>query len=684
MDSADDPGSNPPPASGWYRRTKTFFAHLWTFGTRSVVFALSVASFVLLAIPLYSALFDRGFVIGEFSVPEELHKKGITSGVIGRLFFDRIAEMQAVARSAVTQSQLGAQTFGSEATSSKVTDIKLPGADVSLTALVNQLRELVGPRDTRIVGEIVVTKNGPAPEYRLRAHASGGDNWVESKDGPDVDALVKEIAERLVQRFDPLVAAFYYFRTPQDDSPKPASKDEPPESNLDRAINFANGFHSHDKRQQAWALLLRGLAWREKGANPAETRASLCAAIDLDPSFIPAWRILAGSLHDDGDRDQALDLARRLARTQPKEPEGYRQLGALRDDCSAGDERLTEAVGFFTQAIQLGRRRSEPDFLSGVDYAGFLYNWYQPVPSPKPERFVNYMDLAEIYLREAQARAPDEPSIYTTWARILAHPQDAMRGGPEPYVSESERKARQSRLLDAELKAKYALVRDSSSASANLAMAEVLTDQGAELRNESLQASRENPDEHPDDAAVGDKFKKARDILEKARSDATTPDYDAIYARALAGAGAFPEAEKILNEADADEDAPRHIIEWVRGEMLYNQKRYADALAHLKRAENVRTCGPRSNLVRNLIANIEAELSKQPPAASGQSAASPRKRTPAASSASERQAESLPQPKPACAQWKEPEAEEPSPWYCAWGKWVGYCDIYASAGPALP
>jgi hypothetical protein len=394
MKSAHHFQSNPAPAMSWYERTKTFLAHLWTFGTRTAVLVISVASFFLLAIPLYSVVFDQSFVIGEFSVPDELQKKGVTSAVVGRLFFDHIAEMQRVARSAVTQSQLDSQTFGSEAATANVTDIKLPGADVSLTALVSQIRALVGPKNTRIVGEI--TKNEGETGYKLRAHANGGETWVEYKDGTDVESLIKEIAGRLVERFDPLVAAFYYFRTPKEDNPKPDPSGNPPESNLDRAINFADGFHSQDKRQQSWALLLRGLAWRQKG-NSEETRASLCAAIALDASFIPAWRILASSLRDDGAVGQAAYLARRLVRTQPNEPEGYRQLGSLRGDCMAGDAERTKAVGFFKRALELESRQKKRDHLSGVDYAQFLYTWYQPVPvrSQKPDDFVDYMKLAE-------------------------------------------------------------------------------------------------------------------------------------------------------------------------------------------------------------------------------------------------------------------------------------------------
>lgn len=662
MLSAGDPVPHRP--RGWFQRTKAFLSHAWTFGSRTLVLVVSIVSVFLLAIPLYSAVFDRSFVIGEFSVPEELQKKGLNSAVVGRLFFDRIAEMQRVARSAVTQSQLDSKTFGSEAATANVTDIKLPGADVSLTAVVSQIRALVGPKNTRIVGEI--TQNEGETGYKLRAHASGGENWVEDKDGADVEALIKEIAGRLVERFDPLVAAFYYFRTPNDDKLKPQPSGNPPESNLDRAISFADGFHSQDKRQQSWALLLRGLAWREKG-NSEETRASLCAAIELDASFIPAWRILAASLRDDGAVGQAAYLARRLVRTQPNEPEGYRQLGSLRGDCMAGDAERTKAVAFFKRALELERARKKPDHLSGVDYARFLYTWYQPVPvrSEKSKDFVNYMDLAETYLREAETYASAEPSVYTTLARILTHPHDEVSTEPQPALSESELKAGhasiQSRLLEAELKAKYGLGLDSTSGDANLTVGEVLTDEAVELRNRLLQTRKSDLDDIPDEPTARDKFAKAKTSLEEARAHGADSSSlsDALYARALAGAGELALAEKVLNEADDDDS---HVVEWVWGEMLYNQKRYSEAHAHLTKAEKLRSCGPRSNVVRNLIARIEAQSGAEHSAIPERALAKVSKKTPVAATAVDAaQIKALSEIKPACPNWHEPEDEEPSP-----------------------
>ncbi|MBV9065273.1 MAG: hypothetical protein JO004_05840, partial [Methylobacteriaceae bacterium] len=317
--------------------------------------------------------------------------------------------------------------------------------------------------------------------------------------------------------------------------------------------------------------------------------------------------------------------------------------------------------------LELERGQKKPDHLSGVDYAQFLYTWYQPVPvaSQKSKDFVNYMDLAETYLREAETYAPGEPSVYTTLARILTHPQDEVSTEAQPALSESEVKARyasiQSRLLEAELKAKYGLVLDSTSSVANLTMGEVLTDQAAELRNRLLQTSKSDLDDIPEEPTARDKFAKAKKSLEEARAHGadTSSLSDALYARALAGAGEFALAEKVLAEADDDDS---HVVEWVWGEMLYNQKRYSEAHAHLTKAQTLRSCGPRSNVVRNLIARIEAQSDREHPAMPEHASTNVSKKISVATAPAEaEQVKALSEVKPACPSWNEPDDEEPSP-----------------------
>lgn len=628
MNAAGDPDPKQAAATGWFPRVTRLAGVFWKFSTRA-----ALAAFVLLLlIPLKSAIFDRSFVVGEFSVPDELQKSGVTSGVVGRLFFDRVAEMQRVANSAVAESHFGARAFDADDSASKVADLRLPGADISLVSLISQIRALLRIQDTKIVGEIVVAKKAPEITYLLRAHATGGDVWVESEEGRDVTTLVNVIATRLVERFDPLVAGFYYFRTPKPDK-----------SNLDAAIGFAEGFHAKDPAQQAWALVLRGLAWREKQGNPDDIRTSLCGAIERDRSFIPAWRILAESLRTKPYLAQAQDLALRLIHSQPNEPEGYRQLGALRRDCMAGPEQEREARQFLDRAIELGARpgRGEPDYLSRVEYARFLYTWYKEPPplSPGSPRTSDAMDASEQHLTQAQTIAPNEPSIYVAWARTLGHP----RNNDSPS-------ARRSRLLDAELKARYALTQDSTSTLANAAMAELLTDEAVE-QHKYLSGER-----------FREKLIRAKEYLEAPRRSAVPSEsfYEAIYARALAGLGEFAQAEKVLAQFE-DKTLTYYLPEWVRGEMLYNQRHYEEALVHLKRAESARTCGPRSNVVHDLITRIESELAAQRPAKTGPSLAM-RTSVDAASPAPVHEATPLPEPEPACPGWQKLQGDELSPW----------------------
>jgi tetratricopeptide (TPR) repeat protein len=637
MSSADNPKPEQASTGGWYLRLSGVVTHAWKFSTRAT-FAVLV---LLLIIPLYSAVFDKSFVIGEFSVPDELQKKGATSGVIGRRFFDHIADMQHYANSAVAESHFGPQAFASAGASSKVTDIKLPGADISLVSLISQLRALLHIQDTKIVGEVVISKNAPEVTYVLRAHATGGDVWVEAEEGTDIDAVIRTVATRLVERFDPLVAGFYYFRNPE-------------KRDLDRAIGFAEGFHSTDKRQEAWALVLRGLAWRDKQKDSQQTRVSLCNAIDRDRSFTPAWRILARTLREDDDIARARHLALRLVQHQPDEPEGYRQLGSLRRDCMAGPEQEQQAESLFKRAIGLGAER-ETDSLSLVDYARFRYEWYRPEPSGEVPGY----DAMGDHLKAARSMARDEPSVYTTWARALAHPRSP---------GESRTAGDLSRLLDAELKAQYALTRDSTSAFANFAMGELLTDKGVE-RHKYRDV---------------DSFTKAKDFLETSRRGVVHPELleDPLYARALAGAGDFFPAEEILKDIEAKAKArggsPNPVAEWVYGEMLYNQDRYEEALAHLNAAENVRTCGPRSNVVRSLITIIENKLANQPPANTDESEPMRAKlvahsmvtrRSAATGRPAKREVKELPTAEPACPGWEQLTGDELSPWWPARPGW---------------
>jgi hypothetical protein len=212
-------------------------------------------------------------------------------------------------------------------------------------------------------------------------------------------------------------------------------------------------------------------------------------------------------------------------------------------------------------------------------------------------------------------------------------------------------------LLEAELKARYALTRDSTSAFANFVMGELLTERGVEQHEYKHVGS----------------FIRAKDFLDNSRRSAVHPEFleAPMYARALAGAGDYFAAENILTDLEKKGplNSPNYLAEWVHGEMLYNRGLYEEALAHLKAAETVRTCGPRSNVVRDLITKIEKKTN-QPPA-NGKQVASKETEQVKASMVTGLSAakgeppknlvEPLPKTAPACPSWKELVGDELSP-----------------------
>jgi len=533
---------------------------------------------LLLVFSLKPLVFDHSFVIGEFSVPDEFKTIGISSETIGHQLFERIAEIQRVAKAAVAEKNLSVQEFESNQGVAKLADVKLPGADINVAFMINQLRSFLRIGDTKIIGELGVTKSATAAEFELRAYVSGTEIWSTITRGQELRNVVAELADKLVEHFDPLSAGFFILRRPSANG-----------SNLEHVIQITDRIQPKNQQEAAWTLTLRGMGWREKQQSAERTYASLCGAIAVDPTFTPAWRILAGSLRDNGELDVAKDLALRLIRSRPRDPEGFRQLAAVYNDCLDGPEKPPAEI-FFEQALTLGDGR----YLTFVDYGRWLYTHFE---SDRPR----YLDLAAQYFERARALAPNEPSVYTNLARALGHPR---------LGKKKEQNEIAARHMKAEMATRAALALDEHSPFANFVMGELLTD-------EAVAEHRYNDKERK-------KFAEALDYLQKSRNAATFPEttYEAFFARAKAGQGDFDSAAQVLHAMQQPPRKPSYVIEWVYGEMLYNRAAQpaaekeallTEAVSHLRLARSLHACGARADVIRNLIVRIEKELENQYP-----------------------------------------------------------------------
>jgi hypothetical protein len=547
-----------------------------------------VGTALVVAVTAKAVVFDRTFKIGDFTIPAAEAQHGPTSAAIGRMLIERISEIQRGAKAAVAERQLGVQAFESVDAVAKIADPKF-GAVGSVAA--SYVRGWLGIEQTLIVGDLFVeSQDSETKKYVLHAYVRGEENWCEDASGPSLKKAVEKLGTCIVERLDPLSAGFYYLHNA-------TSLDK----TLQRTLELADRFQSKDEKQSIWALLLRGMAWRDKTGHAADVRANLCEVIARDPSFTPAWRILANSLRADGAYGYAEDLGLRLVHLRPDEAEGYRQLGSLRVECMADEKQEAEARRFFEHVIALAGHESK-DYLTHVDYARWLYSHYEPgkryVPAETegtvPQK-ADYLEAAAAYLDKASQLAPDQESIYTNWARVLGYPR------PGVQYDKAEMKLKHVlNQMDGREKTSYPPF-------AGFVMGELLTDEAVER--------------HQYKAGDVEKFKKAQSYLATVTRAASWGEaqYEALYARGLGGEGKYDAALQQVARFKNPRNQYYFLVEWVRGEILYNQSLQTrdktlltTALQHLNSSRNLRSCGARADAVRDLIRIVETELEKKP------------------------------------------------------------------------
>ena len=109
----------------------------------------------------------------DISVPSALQEQGVTGNVIAQQILDHITEIDSVAGSKKQKAEISGFDLDSTMPS-----INLPVGGFNLTALVSELRQLLGYTETIITGEVFVDgaskgdKDGPV-KYGLRLKMTG-------------------------------------------------------------------------------------------------------------------------------------------------------------------------------------------------------------------------------------------------------------------------------------------------------------------------------------------------------------------------------------------------------------------------------------------------------------------------------------------------------------------------------
>ena len=283
-------------------------------------------------------------VIDTISVPKDLEADGYTSVTMGQRIIDAVTQ---ISRDAAMTRRIGIYTLSEvDPLEPESADYESPGrghswdsasaftltsdeplkkydvsvSGVSLTTVILHLRELFGVSDTRISGEITAEhpsaagvrgkdEKSPPKKFSIRLRINDkGHVQYEAEATDKLETLVEQAALKLVERFQPLDAAYYsYYKR-----------------DFDNALRIVHAYFAEQtKNERQWASNLLGLieharyeydeARAEKGYDNAI--AVFNGLRTSDPKFAPALYNLSFVLIDKGKKrlkDEDREVARAL------------------------------------------------------------------------------------------------------------------------------------------------------------------------------------------------------------------------------------------------------------------------------------------------------------------------------------------------------------------------------------
>jgi tetratricopeptide (TPR) repeat protein len=314
-------------------------------------------------------------VIDTISVPKDLEADGYTSVTMGQRIIDAVTQ---ISRDAAMTRRVGIYTLSEvDPLEPESADYESPGrghswdsasaftltsdeplkkydvsvGGLSLTTVILQLRELFGVSDTRISGEITAEhpsaagvrgkdEKSPPKKFSIRLRINDkGHVQYEAEATDKLETLVEQAALKLVERFQPLDAAYYsYYKR-----------------DFDNALRIVHAYFAEQtKNERQWASNLLGLieharyeydeARAEKGYDNAI--AVFNGLRTSDPKFAPALYNLSFVLIDKGKK-RLKDEDREVARAMLSQAYEVAREGITIDE--AADRAARErAVGYAT------------------------------------------------------------------------------------------------------------------------------------------------------------------------------------------------------------------------------------------------------------------------------------------------------------------------------------------------
>jgi tetratricopeptide (TPR) repeat protein len=378
-----------------------------------VVNVAMIAAAALALVVIGKTALRPATVIDAIGVPKELEERGYTSAVVAQRLIDEIIRIGAAAASLNDRAAFSSLPF-----ENKIPKIDVPVAGMSLATFVAQLRELVGIVDTRIGGEVTLERSpdaagkegrAPAPMLSLRLRITDKGTVHVGEPAGRLDALLQPAALQLVERFDPYIAASYYYVTDDFD-------------NAQRMVQrLLDSGKAHDRRlginlrglialaqqryQEALAVFTDLVEAEPRAIGPRLNRSAALLAMGMaEPTREGAQPQFEGAL---ADALAALALTAPDAKTERQKREiALAQTAAGEALWRMNDPaKFDEALDRFQRAVAADRKYARAYYLEAQIH-----------------RARNERAEAAALLAHAVDVDPNDPDIYdtyTTWGEVL-------------------------------------------------------------------------------------------------------------------------------------------------------------------------------------------------------------------------------------------------------------------------
>ena len=323
---------------------------------------------------IYKELNKDTVIIEPFQVPLELERQNITGQAIVNKLIDHIEVIKENADTNYQGLDFKPILFDSQL------EIVIPGSGISLKSLLQNVKNFLGRKQTRITGEVVLNNK----KLDLTIRVFGEPSKTFSGELDDLDEILKNASRYVLKYTQPYVLAYDLYYNYQ--------------GHKDEALEMIQYTLTHEPRDDdPMAYTLDGyIKWDEK--NFDESIKLYKKAIEINPKYVDAYNGWGYSLYDEKKFDEAADIYRKSLTIDPKNKYTFHYMGLNLE----AQGKTDSAVEMYKKTVQADPSYPDvyPDYgriLVKLNRIAEAEQMYDKQTELVPKSSAAFIDLADFY-----------------------------------------------------------------------------------------------------------------------------------------------------------------------------------------------------------------------------------------------------------------------------------------------